>query len=166
MNLALYQIADQYLADVQKLQELDLDDQCFADTLESLSGDFDDKSVAVAMFVRNIEASAESIKAAEEQMSSRRKAIEKKAANIKEYLLTNMQRVGITEIACPHFMIKIKNNPESVVIDPAAIIPASYMRQPELPPAVPDKVAIKAALKAGVEINGCYLEKKQRIDIK
>ena len=166
MNLALYQIADQYLADMQKLQELELDDQCFADTLESLSGDLETKAINVSMFIRNLETSAEQIKAAEEQMYARRKAIEKRAASIKEYLLANMQRTGISKIECPHFKIALRDNPESVVIAMDADIPAEYMRQPETPPPAADKAAIKAALKLGVVIAGCSLERKQRIDIK
>lgn len=77
MNLTLYQIADQYLQDMQLLQDRDLDDQTFADTLESLSGDLEVKAQNVAMFIRNLEASAEAIKQAELQMAERRKAIEK-----------------------------------------------------------------------------------------
>ncbi len=70
MNLALYQIADQYLQDMQMLQERDLDDQTFADTLESLSGDLEVKATNVAMFIRNLEASADAIKAAEKQKAA------------------------------------------------------------------------------------------------
>ena len=82
-DLTLYTIADQYLQDIQKLQDMDLDEQTFADTLESLSGDLEVKATNVAMFVRNLEASAESIKAAEKQMAERRKAIEAKAERIR-----------------------------------------------------------------------------------
>ena len=58
-DLTLYTIADQYLQDLQKLQDMDLDEQTFADTLESLSGDLEVKATNVAMFVRNLEASTE-----------------------------------------------------------------------------------------------------------
>lgn len=166
MNIALYQVADQYLRDLERLNELELDDQTFNDTLESLSGELEVKATNVAMFIRNLEANAEAIKQAESAMATRRKALEARAERIKTYLLDNMTRTGITKIECPYFKIAVRDNPESVVIDPLAQIPGEYMRQPEPPPPAPDKVAIKAALKAGVVIEGVKLEKKQRIDIK
>lgn len=166
MNLTLYQISDQYLQDVAKLNELDIDDQTFADTLESLSGELEVKTTNVAMFVRNLEASAEAIKQAEAAMTARRKAIENKAERIRQYLLDNMQRTGISKIECPYFKIALRDNPDSVVIDPLAVIPAEYLRQPEPPPPTADKAALKAALKAGAVIQGVRLEKRQRLEIK
>ena len=52
-DLTLYNIADQYLVDLQKLQDMEIDEQTFADTLEGWSGDLDIKATNVAMFVRN-----------------------------------------------------------------------------------------------------------------
>lgn len=166
MNLTLYQIADQYLQDMQLLLERDLDDQTFSDTLESLSGELEVKATNVAMFVRNLEASAEAIKHAEKQMYERRESIEAKADRIRAYLLENMQRTGIKKIECPHFAITVKNNPESLIVEPDAEIPAEYYYQPEPPPPVLDKVALKKDLQLGSEVPGCRLERKQRIEIK
>lgn len=166
MNLALYQIADQYLQDIKLLQERDLDDQTFADTLESLSGDLEVKATNVAMFIRNLEASAESIKAAEKQMADRRKSIEAKADRIKEYLLDNMQRTGITKIECPYFKIAVRDNPESLIVDIDANIPEEYYNQPPPPEPVLDKVRLKNDLKLGVIVDGCKLVRKQRVEIK
>jgi len=61
-NLTLYTIADQYLQDLQKLQDMEINDQTFADTLESLSGELEVKATNVAMFIRNLEANADAIK--------------------------------------------------------------------------------------------------------
>lgn len=166
MNMALYQIADQYLQDMQMLQERDLDDQTFADTLESLSGDLEVKAMNVAMFIRNLEANADAIKAAEKQMADRRKAIENKAERIKEYLLENMVRTGITKIECPFFKIAVRDNPESLVIESDKNIPLKYYRQPPPPEMVLDKMALKKDLQMGVVVDGCKLESKKRVEIK
>ena len=64
-QLSLYQISNEYLADLEKLQELNLDDQTFLDTLEGLSGELEVKATNVAFFIRNLESSAEQIKIAE-----------------------------------------------------------------------------------------------------
>jgi hypothetical protein len=72
---ALYVLSQEYRTAAEKLADMDLDDQTFADTLESLSGDLEAKAVNVAMFCRNLEASAAAIEEAEAQMAARRKAL-------------------------------------------------------------------------------------------
>lgn len=166
MNTSLYVLSGEYLAVANKLADSDLPDDVIADTLESLSGDLEVKATNVAMFVRNLESSAEQIKLAEKQMADRRKAIENKAANIREYLKANMQRTGITKIECPHFALTIKKNPPSVVIDDVDAIPEIFMVTPEPPPPSPDKKAIGEHLKNGALIPGCHLEQGERLEIK
>jgi hypothetical protein len=163
---ALYTIADCYLADVAKLQDLDLDPQTLADTLESLTGELEVKATNVAMFVRNLESLADQIKQAEATMSARRKAIEHRADAVREYLLANMQRTGITKIESPYFRISIKQNPASVVITDETQIPSKYLRQPPIPAPVADKKEIKAALEFGENIKGCELQRTVRLEIK
>jgi hypothetical protein len=48
----------------------------------------------------------------------------------------------------------------------AAQVPAEFMKQPEPPPAAPDKTAIKAALKAGTDVPGARLVRGQRLEAK
>lgn len=163
---ALYTIADQYLQDLAKLQDLDMDPQTVADTLESLQGDLEAKATNVAMFVRNMEALAEQIKQAEAQMAARRKAIESRAESVRDYLLHNMQRTGISKIESPWFKIALRNNPPSVVVDDPELIPARYMRQAEPPPPAPDKKEIKAAIEFGENVPGARLVTKQSVIIK
>jgi hypothetical protein len=163
---ALYQIADQYLQDVAKLQDLDLDPQTVADTLESMGGDLEAKATNVAMFVRNLESLADQIKQAEASMAARRKAIETRADNVREYLLSNMLRTGISKIESPYFKIALRNNPPSVVVDDPSLIPAKYMRQAEPPAPAPDKREISEALKFGEIVPGARLVTKQSVTIK
>lgn len=165
-NLALYEIADEYLAAAEALSNLDLDDQTIADTLEGLAGAVEVKSTNVALFVRNLEASADAIKAAEEKMAARRRAIENRANSLREYLKIQMLRTGIVKVECPYFKISIRDNPAAVVIDATNLIPDAYLHQPEPPPAAPDKKAIGQALKDGKDVPGAHLERGQRVEIK
>jgi len=161
---ALYLIADEYLQAVNALSDLDLPDEVVADTLESLQYPLEQKATNVAMFVRNLEATAEAIKEAESEMAKRRKALESRAANVREYLKANMIRAGISKIECPLFKLAIRDNPPSVVID--GVVPAEFMRQPEPPPPAPDKKAISEALKAGQHVPGAHITRTQRLEIK
>lgn len=165
-NLTLYTIADSYLQDVAKLQDLELDEQTIADTLEGLTGTFEEKATNVALFTRNLEALSEQIKQAEQTMAARRKALENRADSIRQYLVDNMLRTGITKIESPYFKIALRNNPPSVVVDDPTAIPAKYMRQAEAPPPAPDKKEIKAAIEFGENVPGARLVTKQSVTIK
>lgn len=165
-TLALYTIADQYLADLQKLQDMDLDDQTLTDTLESLSGDLELKATNVAMFVRNLEAGAEAIKEAEKAMADRRKALEAKAERIRKYLLDNMLRTGISKIECPYFALSVRKNPPAVEVLDQAMIPDEYFDIPEPPAPTLNKNRLKEVLKNGVDVAGARLSVGQSLSIK
>lgn len=163
---ALYELAREYRDAAERLADLDLDEQTVADTLEGLAGDLEVKATNVAMFARNLEATAAQIKDAEAQMAARRKAVENRATNLRRYLLVSMQQAGIQKIECPYFRLAVRDNPPVVDVFDAAQVPAEFMRQPETPPPAPDKTAIKDELKAGRDVPGCRLTVGQRLDIK
>lgn len=161
----LYQLATEYRALADRLHDLDLPDEVIADTLESESGDLMEKGTNVAKVFRNLEAMADQIKQAEKQMADRRKALEKRAERLKTYLHTNMEKAGISKIESPWFVISIKKNPASVVVDDESEIPDDYMR--EIPARFePDKAIIKSAIQEGYTVPGCHLESTTRIEIK
>jgi soluble cytochrome b562 len=165
-SLALYEIAHEHRAALEKLADLDLDEQTLADTLESIGGELQTKATNTAMVIRNLEASAAAIKEAESQMAARRKAIENRAARVKDYLLANMMVAGVQKIECPLFKLAVRENPPAVEIFEPALIPASFMKQPETPPPLPNKAEIKAAIQAGQDVPGCTLVRGIRLEIR
>lgn len=165
MNTSLYELSAQYRTALDTLTDTGLDEQTIADTLEGLEGALEVKAQNVAMFVRNLESTAEAIKKAETEMASRRKALERRADSIKAYILENMQRAGITKIECPYFQLAIRKNPASVVIDDLDQIPAEFIRLPPPPPPAPDKKAIAEAIKGGANVPGVHLEQSERLHI-
>lgn len=163
---SLYELSSEYVSIQQKLIDADYDEQTIADTLEGLSGDLTAKAVNVAMFIKNVEATAEAIKQAEKNMAERRKALEKKADTIREYLKNNMQACNMTKIECPYFALTLKKSPPAVIIDDQDAIPNNLFVCPEPPVPFPDKKAIAELLKNGVEVPGVHLEQSERLDIK
>lgn len=164
--LSLYTIAQEHRNMVERLMDADHDHITIRDTIEAESYPLEVKAQNVAYAIKNLEATAEAIKAAEKEMAERRKRIENRATHVKEYLKTCMEVAGVTKIDCPHFALAIKNNPASVDVFEPALLPAEFMRQPEPPPPVPDKTAIKEALKAGREVPGATLVNGTRLEIK
>lgn len=164
--LTLYQIADQYIADAERLKELDLDEQTMLDTLEGMAGDLETKATNIAALARNIDAAAAAIKEAESAMAKRRKALENRAERLREYLMANMNRTGITKIESPWFVIAVRNNPESLIVTDEASIPSEYFEQLPPPPPSLDKKRLKEAIKSGLVVDGAHLERGQRLEIK
>jgi hypothetical protein len=164
--LSLYQVAADHRQMVERLMECQDDAAAIADTIEAESFPLELKAQNVAYAIRNLESSAEAIKEAESQMTERRKRIEKRAEQIREYLKTCMEVAGVQKIECPHFALTIAKNPAAVEIFEPSMVPVAYMRQPEPPPPSPDKARIKESLKAGTDVPGCLLAQGTRLVIK
>ena len=162
---ALYLLTQEFREAAEKLADAELPDEVIADTLESLQFPIEEKAKNVAMVIRNIEASAKAIKEAADAMILRAKSEENRAKNLKGYLPSAMEATGITKIESPYFVISLRNNPESVVIDAESQIPADYMR--EIPASYsPDRILIKKAIQDGYEVPGCHLTRTQSLQIK
>ena len=167
--LTLFQIAAEYRQITDILMDSGADEQTLKDTLEGEAWPLELKAQNYGFVIRNLQATAASIKEAETQMAARRKTIEKRAADLLERLKTGLEIAGVQRLECPHFALTIKKNPPAVEIFEQALIPASFMRIPEPPPPpapMPDKKAIAEAIKAGKEVSGALLVQGTRLEIK
>jgi hypothetical protein len=165
-NLSLYQLSNNYLEALDFLTdpETDLPAEVINDTLESLGGELEDKAVNVAKFLRNMEAAAEAIKAAEADMAKRRKTLESRAKWLKDYLKGNMEACGISKIECPYFKIAIQKNPATVNILDESAIPDQFKEQ--VITWKIDKTAIKDAIKTEETVPGAELVNGTRLAIR
>ena len=118
-----------------------------------------DKVENIALFVKNLSAEAEAIKAEEEKLYARRKTAENRAKWLKDYL-SNM--LGGEKFKSARCSISFRNT-KAVNITNAAAIPEEFLIPQE--PKV-DKRGIGKALKDGVVINGAELEERRSIVIK
>jgi len=144
----------------------DIPPEVIRDTLEGLEGEIQDKAHSIACMVRNIEAEADAVAEAAKELAERSKRMQRRADEMKNYLLFQLQACGMTRLPFKEFTVAVRDNPESVRINDDAKIPAEFMVTPEPPPPAPDKKALKAALKTGAEIPGVWLERGQRLEIK
>jgi hypothetical protein len=162
---ALYFIANEYRADLAKLQALDLDEQTLTDTLESMGGDLEIKAQNVALFARSLDAEAAAVKQWAKDASARAKAIDARAERLREYLANCMTACGIDKISGPAITLSFRAS-SAVVIDGVDLVPAEFMRQQPAPAPEPDKTAIAAAIKAGAEVPGAHLEHRRSLQVK
>jgi hypothetical protein len=164
--VALYELANGYRELLTLADSGDVPMEVIRDTLEGLQGDIEVKAVQVAKFALGLDATADQIDAAAKAMTERANRVRKRSEQIRAYLLLQMQMTGINKVECPEFTLAVRKTPDVVQIMETAVIPPEYMVQPPAPAPKPDKVALKAALKAGVEIPGVYLQGGERLEVK
>lgn len=168
MSVPLYQLTNNQREFQMLAEEIDLPPEVVRDTLDSLAGDIKTKAISVAAFSRNLDASAEAIRAAARRMLDRADRIERRAEGVRNYLLFHLQAAGISRIdEHPEFVLAVKKNPPALSLDEDADLPAQYLKPQEpAPPQKPDKPAIVKALKAGEVVPGAYLTYSDRLEIK
>lgn len=163
---SLYNLVGERLALQNKLEALDFDADTIADTLEGDSLSIQNKIESYCYVITNMEALPSAMKEEEKRLADRRKAVEKRIENIKNWLLINMQHAGISRIESPVFTVALQNNPASVIIDDEELVPKDYFNQPVTPPPSLDKTLVKKAIADGFAVPGARLEVKQRLVIK
>lgn len=165
---ALYELSNQYraLEDMARL-DAELPDELVRDTLDALEGDIQIKAINIIKFAKNGKMVADAKRALAKALNESADRIERNFHDRPlAYLQFHMQATGITRIECAEFTAALRNNPEAVRIADEVVLPSEYMIQPEPPPPRPDKAKIKADLKAGKHIDGCWLEQGQRLEVK
>jgi uncharacterized coiled-coil protein SlyX len=162
----LYEIANEYRADVEKLADLDLPPEVVADTLEGLSGALEAKAKNIGALVKHLDMTIEAMKDAEAQVYKKRKALEARVKAIQDYTLNVLVANDISKIETPFFNLTVAKNPPAVEVYDQSQVPAHFYRQPEPPPPVLDKSSIKEALKYGEDVPGCRLTQSLSLRIK
>lgn len=164
----LYELVGERLALQSHLMALNLDEETIQDTLEGESTEISAKIESYGYVIKNRTAFADAMSGEIARMIARRDAELKRIEGIESWLLSSMLACNITKIECPAFSVSVRTNPPSVDVINEAAIPAEYIRTPEPKPPVPapDKKAILAAMKAGVDVPGCAINQKQRLEIK
>lgn len=163
--MKLWELAEQWQSLTALETTEDVPPEVLRDTLEGLEGEFALKAEAVAMYVLNLEAAAEAKAALAKSIKARADQLSARAASLRAYLQFQLQATGHARIETDTLVLRLQNNPPSVVIDDEAVVPAEFKVQPPAPPPRPDKKLISLAFKAGVEVPGCHPESGQSLRI-
>ena len=143
--------------------------QAWFDTLDGMEQELVRKAENIAVYIKNMESEAKTLKAEEDKLKARRQAKENAAKRMREYLMGCMKQANISKIDEPRAVISVRNNPESVEISDEtefigwAADHDEYLRYkaPEI-----NKTAVKNALKSGAEIPFAALTRSQSLTIK
>lgn len=127
---------------------------------------FQHKAVACVAYAKEEAATLESAKAMVKDMLDKLAAREKRLDRFKAYLADCMKATGITEVKHDLGLFGAKlylDRDESVELEDGAIFPPALCNDPK-PPA-PSKTKIKAAIKAGEEVAGACIVRRDRLAI-
>ncbi len=165
MSEPLYQLAEQYLQAFNELSNLDLPEEAINDTLEGIQGEVTEKAQNVAAYILNLNLELESIKTVEAKMKDKRQALSKRIEWLKQYLKSNMERCGITEIKANDgsFTAKLSKGRPSVIIEDDSKFPddSPYVKWERSV----SKTAIKESLDKGELVDGARLEQSSTLRI-
>ena len=111
--------------------------------------------------MRELKAEADAIKAEEERLAKRRKALENKSERLKNYMMPALEAMG-GKVKGVMASVRIGKSQAVTVFEPDAL-PDAFKRV--VTKVDPDKVALKKALKAGEDIPGAALEDRHSVVI-
>lgn len=148
----LYEISSEYRKVFDELSEMEgLSQEIIKDTISPIASEFNNKAIALTSYFKNLEAESESIKKAEKNMYERRKSIDNKIDNLKEYLKQQMIITGINKISCPYFCITLSRTKSVVKIIDKELIPNNFMKEEVTRTPIKDEI-LKNGGCEGVEI--------------
>lgn len=164
--MKLFEITQEYqsiLSSSFNSETGELDDQALS-KINDLQDDMKSKSIALASFIKNLDAEQNAIDEAIASMARRKSSLLNKISKLNDYLKCNMEKCSINEISSPYFDIKLKKCPLSVDIVNEDDIPKDYIKIKEVISL--DKVKIKEDIQNGIDIPGALLKQNVRIEIK
>lgn len=168
--MKLYEIANDYLALLQAIENDELPEEAIADTLEAISGEIEVKADNIGCVLKEIEAEINAFKAEEQRLAERRKRKEKLYEKLKTYLSETLQRIGVDRVETTRNIISFRKS-EAVEVDEEKflkwaneqfnrddLIISTYTEKA-------NKTEIKRELKAGIGLPYATLVTKQNLQL-
>jgi len=145
------------------LDEGDIDQATFDDTLESISLDLGDKLVGCQIIRQRLLDEAESINNEVERLKARAKSRTKNAEDLKQRMLQSIELSNLDRVKTDLWDFTPKNTPPAVKVTNELLLLKKYYikQQPKL-----SITAIKEDLKAGKLVKGAELTTSRTLMIK
>ena len=154
-------MASLYEIDKQLLECVDMETGEILDfeRLAGLQMEWGEKVENIALWIKNLAAEAEALKAEKMAFAARQRAAENKAESLKRYLTDYLSG---TRFETTRVKVSFRRS-QAVEIAEGAAIPEQFLKY-EAPTV--DRIALKDALKAGQQVEGVAIVERQNIQIK
>ena len=158
----LYEIAGQYRAVLEMEPENDDELAAQMNALDELEGELTVKADNIVRYMRNLSSEADALKAEEDKLYQKRKAIENKHDRLKAYLASQLMMAGLSELKAGIFKLRFQpTTPAISIIDEGAIPEKFWIVKREV-----SKSSIKDAIKAGEEVPGIEIQRGETLVIR
>lgn len=131
--------------------------------LEELAEERETKWECIGVYIKNLNAEADAIKAEIENLKKRLDSKTKAVDRLKGYLSESLQNAEQMKFETARVSYYFRKSKETVITDETAI-PQEFMKVKT--ESKPDKTAIKKAIEAGTEIPGAEIVAKMSLQIK
>lgn len=158
--MTLYELTQNAAYLQQLLADGVIDEQTFADTIESMM--VEDKIQDVCKVIRNLEARASAFKEEAARLTAKQKAAENGVKKLKDRLTNFLQVTDAKKVESGLFTVSLRSSTVCEITD-ANQIPADYYTTPQ--PTVSTS-AVKDALKQGIDVPGARLTQNPYVLIK
>ncbi|WP_283271127.1 siphovirus Gp157 family protein [Streptococcus dysgalactiae] len=147
------------------LESLDLDDETFQNTLDSIDfqSDLENNIEYFVKMLKNVQADAEMYKVEKEAFYKKQKQAEAKAEKYKETIRRAMELSQKKKVDAGMFKVSLRRSKKIEILDEAKI-PLDYMQ--EKIEYKPMKSEISKALKSGIEVSGVELIETESLQVK
>lgn len=149
-DLTLYNITNRFAELMDKAQNGEITEEEYNELGFEIAQELQTKGANIIGYIRNTELLIEAMKTEEKRISDTRKTGEAKLEKFKQYVLENMERLGLKEIPTELGSLKINKNPMSVEIENEAEVPNEFKTIVQTTKI--DKTAIKNHFKETGEI--------------
>jgi hypothetical protein len=156
----LYEINGAVAQLAEMLEEGEIDEQTYADTVASLGGSLAVEEVLKA--IRNKQGDIELFKEEAERFTEKKRKAEASVEGLKRLLMDYLNITNQKKLNTGLFCVS-KGSCKSASITDESLIPAEYLIEQ---PAKVDKKAILAALKSGEEVKGAELKESEFLTIR
>lgn len=159
----LYEITGGFLKLYDLLEEGEIDEEVFADTIEGLEYELEEKADGYAKIIAMLNNDVSAIDAEIKRLTDRKKTFKNNIDYLKKNLEQSMIYTGKRKFKTSLFSFNIQKNPPKLVIDDPEKIPVRFYIEVE--PKI-DNAAIKEEIKNGEEFDWAHMEQTEGLRIR
>lgn len=159
----LYEITQNMKQLNNYLDNEDLDEETYNNTLSIIKTELSNKSTSLIHVIKNIESDEIAIENEIKRLKAIKDRKRKNLESLKEYIKTCMEQMNLTKIETPLGNFSLRKSESVNIINPVKI-PAQYLNT--VVEYKPDKVKIKEDIKNGIEVEGAEIVTNNNLNIK
>ena len=162
MSVHLYELTTDYQKLLDMMEDPEADEEIIRDTLEAIEGDIEVKADGYAAMLTQLEAEAEMLMVESTRLARRARTLQNRADRLKQYLLRQLDMIGMKKLYTRLHTFTIRQSNPSVVITSEDDIPEKYFKMTRSI----NKSDIKKAIDAGEEVPGAILRSTESLLIR